>query len=318
MYEIIVNPGSQSGNGLKIWGRLESVFKENNAKYRVHYTQSDDNDRQMFSELYNEYIDKKEVLHLVIMGGDGTVNVVLQHLPSLENIMLSVIPVGSGNDLVRDIDLNGSIKDRIIHLINNPVDKLTDIGVIHCENSEMPGTAIADQRFIVSTGIGYDAAICEEVMRSSIKNVLNKLGLGKLVYLVVALKQLAGLEKVKARLVCDGDEKNAVEFNEFMFLAGMNHRFEGGGFMFGPEAKSNDGLIELCSVNGVKKPKVLEIMPKATKGEHFAYDGVDHFRAASYTIHSSKPLWVHTDGEIRTMADLVSVEMKKEVIHLVY
>ena len=316
MYEIIVNPGSQSGNGLKLWEKIEVLFKKYGADYRVHYTKCDDSDRELFVSLCDEYKEKSESLHIVVMGGDGTVNVVLQYLPTFENIKLSVIPVGSGNDLVRDIDFKGNRAARVKHLLENPIEKSVDIGVVHCENSKGDG-ANMDQRFIVSTGIGYDAAVCEEVMRSKIKNALNKVGLGKLVYLVVALKQLAGLKYVTTELTLDGSDEK-IKFDQFILLAAMNHRFEGGGFMFGPEAKSNDGLLEICAANGLKRMKILMIMAQATKGKHFANKGVEHYRVASYTLHSSEPLWVHTDGEIRTMADTIRVETLKEVLRLVY
>ena len=44
--------------------------------------------------------------------------------------------------------------------------------------------------FAISCGIGFDAAVCHEVGVTPMKKVLNRVGLGKLVYLFVALKQL--------------------------------------------------------------------------------------------------------------------------------
>ena len=45
-------------------------------------------------------------------------------------------------------------------------------------------------RFGISTGIGYDAGVCQEVLATPLKKIFNRLGLGKLIYLFIALKQL--------------------------------------------------------------------------------------------------------------------------------
>lgn len=317
MYEIIVNPGSHSGQGLKIWNSLEKVLKKHDCEYHVNYTSTDDDENNALRELYLDYELKGERLHLIIMGGDGTVNNILQILPALDNITISVLPVGSGNDLVRSLGVKGSREAILEHIITNPVDLTMDVGYIHCENSHDPSYGVVDGRFIVSTGMGYDAAICEEAERTSLKSILNKLGLGKLIYLSVALKQLAGLKEAEATLTL-GDG-TILKLDKFMFLAGMNNAFEGGGFMFGGvDAKNDDGILELCAVNGVKKPKVLQIMPVATKGGHFDFDGVEHYRTDSYKIDSNVPLWIHTDGEVRAMADHISVTVKNKELSFVY
>ena len=57
-----------------------------------------------------------------------------------------------------------------------------DLGVIECGEKQY--------RFAVSAGIGFDAAVCHQVNRSKLKKILNKVGLGKLTYLGVALNQM--------------------------------------------------------------------------------------------------------------------------------
>lgn len=314
MYEILVNPGARSGKGLGLWEDLETVFKSHKAEYRVNFTNYFGEEDNIIPDLYEEYKEKGEELHLLVMGGDGTINCAINKLPSFDNVKVSVIPLGSGNDLVRDLGFKGSLKDMATKLLENPEERLMDVGLVHCENST-DGEDPVDRRFIVSTGFGYDAAICEEVMRSGAKTFLNKIGLGKLIYLIVALKQLAGSEWIDATLTVND---KIISLKRFLFACGMNHRYEGGGFMFGPEANDNDGLLEVCHVAGISKPKVLQILPTAFKGEHFKFDGVDHNRASSFQITASIPLWVHTDGEVIAKADSVKVDTLEKVLKFVY
>ncbi len=320
MYHIIVNPASQSGKGINIWKRLEQILVDHKAEYHVYFTQKDNPCGDIVKSVCEEAESRKEEIHIVLLGGDGTVNEVLQVIPSFENLKITVIPTGSSNDLARDLIISDDPEEVLTHMLENPTSMRVDLGNVHCENSlvRQGNMAIPDRRFIVSTGIGYDAAICEEVERSKLKPFLNRIGLGKLVYLGVALRQLAATKYITAEITLDGDEKTIIHLDRVLFVAGMNHRFEGGGFMFGPHANNHDGIIDLCSVSKISKSKILRVLPTAYKGEHFRFDGIDPFRARKYTVRTSEPLWVHTDGEVRTKADFVSVWVDKELIHLVY
>lgn len=320
MYEIIVNPSSRSGKGQMIWAKLENIFKDFNVEYRLHYTKDFGKEDTTVKILYEEYHNKGEVLHLVVMGGDGTINGVLQRLPGFDNVKLTIVPIGSSNDLARDLGITGKFEDIVRKFLETPEYINVDIGQVHCENTLVRAGAmdIPDRRFIVSAGIGFDAAICEEALHSKIKDFLNKIGLGKLTYVGIALKQLAAMKYITGELTLEDDEETIIPLDKLIFVAGMNHRFEGGGFMFGPEADNHDGLLEICAVTKVAKSKVLRILPTAYKGDHFRFDGVDHYRASKYTVRTSEPLWVHVDGEVGTKADFVEVSVLREALRIVY
>ena len=65
------------------------------------------------------------------------------------------------------------------------------------ERSRIKSSAVPAHRFFaVSSGIGFDAAVCEEALTSRFKSTLNKLGLGKLTYLAIALQQLIAAKRV--------------------------------------------------------------------------------------------------------------------------
>ena len=83
-------------------------------------------------------------------------------------------------------------------------------------------------RFGISTGIGYDAGVCQEVLATPLKKVFNRLGLGKLIYLFIALKQLIFINPGKMTVTLDGE--NTFSYDHVYFTAVMNQKYEGGGF----------------------------------------------------------------------------------------
>ncbi len=322
LYRIIMNPSSKSGRGVKIWEKsVEPELIRNRVSYKTYMTKGDNQNGPIVEKVIADAkADEDDIIRLIILGGDGTVNEIIQSLPLDIKVHISVIPTGSSNDLARDVGISTDPAKAIAHLIDSPVKKEIDLGVVHYENNLVRNGAmqIPDRRFIVSTGIGYDAAICEEAMNSRLKNILNKLGLGKLTYLGVALKQLATTRYITGELILDGNENSIIPLDRLLFVTGMNHKYEGGGFMFGPDADDADGLLDLCVVSRIKKSEILRVLPTAYKGEHFAYDGVDSYRTSRYSIRTSEPLWVHTDGEVRTKADYISVSLVSKAITLVY
>ena len=319
MYEIIVNPGARSARGVKIWNKVEHLFREANVQYNVHFTERFNEGGDIISDICKEYSDKGESLHFIIFGGDGTVNGILQKIPSLKDVVISVIPIGSSNDFARDVGISTKPEEAVRHLLSSPTSIFVDIGYVHQENKLVRSGAmdIPDRRFLVSTGMGYDAAICEEALSSGIKNFFNKIGLGKLTYLGVALKQLMSTRYITGELTLNNGE-NIIPLDRLLFIAGMNHKYEGGGFMFGPEANNHDGMLELCAVTKISKLKILFSLPKAYKGRHFEVDGIDHYRARSYTVRASEPLYVHADGEVDAKADFISVYLDDTALQIVY
>ena len=168
--------------------------------------------------------------------------------------------------------------------------------------------------FDVSMGMGYDAAVCEEALTSPMKKAINKVGLGKLVYLFTALKQLIKTKTVDAEIILD--DTTVIKRSKFIFATCMIHQYEGGGFKFCPGADYTDGILDICLAADISKPRILMGLPKALKGNHFKIKGIDRYSAQKVTIKTSSPCWVHTDGEVKMKNDNVTVTCKKQSIQL--
>lgn len=290
MYHVIVNPSSKSGLAKKQWRNLRKILDQKKVTYIVHFTKSE----KELQKYTRSVTDKMLFEHnghpnrLMILGGDGTLNCVLNSIDDLENTIVSYLPTGTSNDFARATKITVDPVGAVSALKKGGVTKQTDIGIAKFGRRE--------RRFAVSCGFGFDAATCDGVMRSPLKNLFNKLGLGRLIYCAIALKQLITLEPISCDLYLD--DREPIHFNRLLFASFMHLPYEGGGFKLCPDADSTDGLLDVCVAHDLTALQALPIFPKALFGEHVGCRGIRMFRAKNIRIVASKPLCTHTDGEI--------------------
>ena len=177
MYYFIVNPNSKSGYGKKIWRTVQSELRKKKIPYKACLTKYTGHAKKLCRFLLET---SDESIDLIVVGGDGTLNEVLDGITDPGRIRLYYIPTGSGNDFARGMQLPGSPLKACQLLLGSAREISMDIGSVTTQ-----GTG---HRFGVSTGIGFDAAICHEALKSPLKTFLNHLHLGKLTYVVLAVK----------------------------------------------------------------------------------------------------------------------------------
>lgn len=302
LFHVIVNPASKSGRGKEIWKGLEHVFEEEHTDFRVHFSESTNHIHQVMKELQKE-ASTEAPLYLIVFGGDGTLNQVIDSIEDFDAVKLGYIPSGSGNDFARSRNLKGTPEDMLREILKGEVHHKLDIGVLTYPSGKR-------HYFDVSAGIGFDAAVCAEAGESKAKVILNKLGLGKLTYVFIAFGQIISHKRPACTLVLD-DEKE-VKLPHFLFVAAMLHAYEGGGFKFGPEADPEDGLLDLCVAGDVNKLLFLRALPTAYEGKHYRFKGIDQYRAQKVVIKTAIPQWVHTDGETELCVERVTISCMKQ------
>ena len=327
MYSFLVNPASRSGRGQKYWERIKSILEERKIPYQVYFSQGPGDIVRLAEMLTGSLPAGGEDIHLIILGGDGTANEAVQGIRDFKRTRFSYIPTGSSNDLARDTGISRDPAEALERILSSARERPMDVGFLHYnsvyksdgrtrEDKPVPH----DRRFLVSCGIGFDAGVCQEAMHSHIKDFLNKIGLGKLTYLGIALKQLIRSGNAAAELTVekDGLSSEKVNLSRLMFIACMSHCYEGGGFSFCPGADASDGILDLCTVSGVPKWKVLMVLPTAFTGKHYRYDGVERYSGRSVRIHTTVPLWVHTDGEVSCLSDDITVSCTRQLLRFYY
>ncbi len=306
----IVNPASHSGKGMSLWKKTEAILKAKNVPYKVYLSEKR-GDIAILTRRLTASLKEGEERTLVMLGGDGTVNEGLQGIRNFAQIRLGYIPTGSSNDLARDMGIGGDVESALLAVLDEKREKRIDLGrLIWREDGKR-----RERLFLVGCGIGYDAEVCEEAFFSPMKAVLNRLGLGKLTYLGIGLKKMVTAPCVRAAVRLDGDR--IVHLHKMLFVVSMLHRFEGGGFCFCPQADAQDGILDVCVVDGVPKWKYPIIIPFALLGRHGQFSGVSLCRARRIDIKTSVPLWVQTDGEVPGKMDRITITNEKQKVRFI-
>lgn len=306
MYYFIVNPISGGGRGKKVWAAVQHTLEHQSVEYRVWLLRRRGEAREIaasLSKLKHDYT-------AVIVGGDGTIDEFIDGLGSFDHITLGCIPTGSGNDFVRGLALptdSGAALDMILH---PQAIRCIKVGTVLADSGRPPSLSGQEPHthcrhsFIVSSGIGFDADVCNGAYRSGSKQFLNLFHLGKLVYLTTALRMLISMKQYRMKAtLSDGNE---LSFEKVFFAAVMNLSYEGGGFQFAPDASPEDDCFQICIAHSLTRRRILRLLPLALDGRHVGKEGVRLFPCRSLTLEFPVPLCLHTDGEIVGFFDRVT------------
>lgn len=309
-YHIIVNPAGASGKTGKIWQRIEPLFKNSGRDYDVYYSTNKHSIESISRDLEEKFASKgtgsKEAM--IIVGGDGSVNEAINGLKNPVSFLFGYIPAGSANDLSKGLELPKQPLATAKRILKGTVYRKTDIGMI-----KYPDTG-ETRRFLISCGIGFDAAICEMSLRSKYKDALNKIGLGGLIYLVSAFRLINSQDAGGADLILD--ETQFIHYNRLLLLACMNNRFEGGGFEFAPDADVSDGILNLCTADPKSNAYFYLAFPFARFGRHAGLKHIHLLKGKEIEVKTEIAMWVHTDGEVKRKSNHILISVWPEQLSL--
>ncbi len=305
MYYFIINPHSKSGYGMSIWKKAEAILKEREVSYEARFTEYTGHAQKLAGQIAR----LSRPCTLSVLGGDGTLNEVINGLAQMDfsHITLGYIPTGSGNDFARALNLSCDVEQCIDAILSPSQCTAVDIGLARTQDNS--------RYFLVSSGIGYDADICRNVMISPLKKAMNKIHLGKLTYVLIALKLLIQY-KASPVSVCI-DKKKTTSLSKFFFVTGMNMPYEGGGVKFCPEANFQDNLLDICMIGNLSKLKILALFPTAFVGKHERFRGVTLTKCNRIDIYSKSSLPIHCDGESMGTADHLTLQSAQKQINVI-
>lgn len=306
MIHIVVNPNSRSGKGKKIWKAIENDLKNYDIEYEAVLTEYPRHAMEIAAALSDD-----EAALIGVMGGDGSLNEVVNGILPDHSPTLFYIPTGSGNDFARG--LHSTIRpDNVAERLNSHAStrfRRLDVGRL------LAGGGMPDGRsFIVSSGVGFDAAVCRDIDQSRVKKLLNKIRLGKLGYLCLGIKNAFTCPLTDATLTID--EGRTMYLKNLAFLSAHNLPYEGGGFFFAPKAQPNDGALDLCVVTADSHLRFVFVMLCSfLKGRHIKCKGVHYIRCTKAELLLTSRLPVHTDGEFIGCHDQLTWEVLPDRLH---
>jgi diacylglycerol kinase (ATP) len=222
---------------------------------------------------------------LIVVGGDGTVNEVVNGLGKAgfpEDVTLAVLPMGTGNDLAATL----AIPDRLEgaeEVIRESRIRTLDVARVRSEG-------VGEHFFInVATG-GFGAET------SSLADEELKGRWGKLAYFRASLEKARDFDVREVRVILDGEERVLRAVN----VAVGNCRYAGGGWPAAPRANPEDGLLDLVIVEDVGLKGTLALAPAAlAKSDYLGKEGVFYARAKKIRVETQPGGLAFTaDGEL--------------------
>jgi diacylglycerol kinase (ATP) len=285
-FYFIINPKARNGYSLRVWGKVETKLMDDKIPYLAYFTEYHGHAIQLAAQIAEGNNEQKVI---IAVGGDGTISEVMNGIAKYNNITLGFVPGGSGNDFARGFQIPSNPEEAlkvILRLMNEEVPSI-DIGRITMKDH-------SEHYFINNMGAGFDALISYEVNHSKTKAWLNKLSLGRLVYVYFLLKKLFSYKCTTIDLSIDG-KRHILE--QTWFVTVSNQPYYGGGMMIAPNAVPNDGLLDITVVHRLSKLKLLLVFISVFWGKHIHFKEVQTFKGRMVTIHSASSLYVHADGE---------------------
>ena len=262
MIEIIVN--SRSKKSLIELEKIENELKLKMLSYKVLKTSKEKNANDLMNEVIGD--------ELIVIGGDGTINEVINNYHGKEFIYLAY---GSGNDLARSIKFNRNIE--ISKLLDSNKYIEYDVGVVN------------DRKFCSGFDIGFNADIIKRANGSRLKKYL-----GKYIYLLEGVIGIIRLKKYKAKILWDAGK---IDTDKLYLLNVMIQPYEGGGIKFAPNATGQDNILHVMIMENMTVITFIYNYLCLLLKRHDKLKNIKHIRTHRLIIKTNQK-YFQIDGEL--------------------
>jgi len=279
----IINPAAgKSDSRQKIYDMAEHLRQEHGQEVECILTR-----RQGHAiEKARELCQSGEELRFYACGGDGTANEVANGIIGYDNAAMTVIPIGTGNDFLKNFGDKAELFHDAENLWDSPVQEMDAIDV----NGRIALTIACS---------GIDARVAADVHKYSESPLLD----GKSSY-VYALMMNFIFKGITSRWTVELD--GVAQEGEFALVAVCNGRYYGGGFMPMAEAKMDDGVLNTLVIKGVNRVTFAKLVVPYSKGKYYTLgDVAQGSTPGEIHIHSEKnDIVTCLDGECITNSDV--------------
>lgn len=267
MYDIIYNPAS--GKSKNAFKQVTKILDTKKIDYKTHITESSGHAMEITREL-----NKQPQTKLIILGGDGTFNEVLNGIDNFETITLGLIPCGTGNDFIKAAKI--------------PFKTAEALDVILKDNAQFTDfIQLNGKRCLNIAGAGMDVDVLERYSTM-------KFWKGKIKYYMSLFDILIHLRFHDVEITIDGKTMQKKVF----LISVANGTCIGGGMPISPNSVVNDGILDIVFVNEIKGSKVLPLLLKFLRGKHIDEPCTEVFHTTEASIKVLDEGKIQVDGEI--------------------
>jgi YegS/Rv2252/BmrU family lipid kinase len=221
---------------------------------------------------------------LVVVGGDGSVNEVVNGLVGLaEQPDIALVPRGTGWDFSRTFGIPRNIEAAVRVALEGEL-RVIDAGKVtyRAWDGAERSSFFAN---IASAGMG--GAVAQRA-----NDTTKALG-GKASYLLATLAVFAHWKPTDVRLTVDSETREG----RMLEVLVANARYLGGGMKMFPEAEPDDGLFDVLTLGDITKADLVRTMPKLYRGTHLPHPKAELLRGKVVSIITDAPIPIQLDGE---------------------
>lgn len=215
---------------------------------------------------------------VIICGGDGSLNE-LVNVAYGKDMTLGLIPTGTGNDFAKNFDYESFTLNSLLNFKTKKIDLIK----------------VNDFYSINVTSLGFDTQVLKRAYDYLDKNPK----LGKKAYGLAVLKSLNKINcenlELKLELI---DGSNFEIKGDYLISALCNGGFYGSGFNPAPEAKIDDGVLNLLLADKIPFIRFVPLIKKYKEGRHKESKYINEILVKSGTIRSKNKFIANADGEI--------------------
>lgn len=287
----IVNPKSASGSTRDKWSGIASDLRTHFGPFSVSFTKGHGDGIDL---AYKAAKAGREFI--IACGGDGTINEVANGILRSEvDAELGILPSGTGGDFRRTLGMPTEIREAARALKNGKT-KSIDVGkVTYTDHNGNP----AERFFLNVTSFGLAASIIERVKGSSALNWLPLDSVrGRASFALSTLQEVVGLDAITVRVKIDDGEERSLQTVNFCVA---NSRYFGGGMMIAPDAKLDDGKLDVINIGDIKTAKVILNAYTLYRGTHLDLTEVKDTlakRIEARPLNANDEVHIEIDGEL--------------------
>ena len=287
---IIVNPKSAGGATNERWAAIASDLRAHFGAFQVAFTKRPGDG----IELAKGGADAGRKF-IIACGGDGTINEVANGiLASGKAVELGVLPNGTGGDFRRTLEMPTNGREAA-KALRDGATKTIDAGRVTFYNHE--GEQVS-RYFLNVSSFGLSASIISRVKTKSMLDWLPTNAFrGKANFAVSTLQEVLDLGYTTVRVKIDDREEKSLNTINFCVA---NSRFFGGGMKIAPDAKINDGFLDVVNIGDIKTAKIILNAYKLYTGSHLELAEVKSTLARRIEVSptNNQTVFIETDGEL--------------------
>jgi len=275
---VVVNPAAHGGRAGRHLERLREAFRRRGLDADFHCTSEPGEATRRVAGLAPGAVDR-----VIAAGGDGTLFEVVNGLmarPEAGRETLGILPLGTGNAFSRDLGLEpGALEDGVERLVAGRT-RPVDVVEARCAGERF--------HFVNMLGLGFVVRAARAAQRLKF--------LGRAAYSLGAVACLVHLPERRLVLELDGERRDPVDC---LFLEIANSRYTGTRFLMAPEARIDDGLLDVVLARRLPRRRALRLFPTIYDGLHLQAPEVSVHRAAQVRILAPEGENCLVDGEFR-------------------